>query len=323
MSTLTRTVTGRRDRPATKPGAKRRSLSISVLAAAVLALVASACGNGLEQRVASGEEAYVANMASQADPGTTVATLNLQSKKAGAPVKLGADPAALALAKDSTRLLVANYGADTVSIVNTATNTAFATVKVGLEPDALAVDPAGDLALVADFGDGMVTPINLSDSKALPPIRVGNPQSSEPDAIAISANGNLALVADFGDGMVTPIELSGLKTLPPIRVPGGPRSIAVSSNGPSGPVAYVASGTSLYPINLEDLSVGNPIPVGQVAEAVAIQSRSSTAFVADEAGLVTPVNLRDGKAGTPIAVGGRPFAIVITSFKQGPVSKGP
>jgi hyaluronoglucosaminidase len=183
-------------------------------------------------------------------------------------------------------------------------------VHVGHQPDAVVIGgPKGSTALVANLGDGTVTPVNLGTMTAGRPIRVG----AEPDSIALSPDGDSALVADLGSNSVTYVNLVTLRAGPTIDVGIPPTGIAEEASAQSaGAVAWVTGGTSLVEISFDQRRViGRAVPVGHLAEAIAIARGSSTAWVADGDPHVTEVNLMTRRAIESVRVGGRPTAIVI------------
>jgi YVTN family beta-propeller protein len=147
------------------------------------------------------------------------------------------------------------------------------------------------------------------------------PVGAEPDAVVISPDGTTALVADFGSGTVTPINLVTMHADRSVSVGPGPTAMAVDvaataaagAAGAAAPIAWVATGEDLVPVNLSSFSVGPALAVGHLAEAVAIGADVSTAWVAGQDGTVTPVDLATGVRGASIYVGGRPSAIIIPS----------
>jgi YVTN family beta-propeller protein len=232
-----------------------------------------------------------------------------------AHIPTGVEPDAVAVSPDGRIALVANVDDNTVTPVDLVTLRAGRPITVGARPDAVAIGgPGGRTALVADLEGDTVTPVDLSTMTAGAPIAVG----LEPDAVALSPDGATALVANLGSGTVTPISMATLHPGPSVPVGPGPTSVAVAGTGPSGtPTAWVASGTNLVPVNLPVLAsagsspVGRPVAVGHLAEAVAVNSSGTRAWVAGQDATVTAVNLSTAVVSRSLFVGGRPEAIVI------------
>jgi hyaluronoglucosaminidase len=305
----------------------------------------------LARGASRGTEAYVCNFGYDDQPGLSVAPVDLATGRIGRSVVTGSLPSAVAATPNGRLLLVTDQGDDHLAVLDTATDAVLADVPTGLEPDAVAVSPNGEVALVANVDDNTVTPVDLATLRPGPPIAVGSRPDAvaiggptgetalvadlegntvtpidlatmtagppiavgmEPDAVAISPDGATALVANFGSDTVTSIDLATLRAGATVGVGPGPTSVAVTPTGPSGaPTAWVTTGTELVPVNITTLATGFPLSVGHLAEAVAVSTDGTTAWVADQDALVTPLDLSTGKAGPSIYVGGRPAAIVI------------
>ncbi len=237
-----------------------------------------------------------------------------------ATIPTGVEPDAVAVSPDGTIAVVANGDDGTVTPVNLRTMRAEPPVGVGGQPAAVGIGgPDGRTALVANLGEGTVTPVDLETMKAGSPIRVGN----EPDAIAVSPEGDSALVADLGSDSVTFVNLMTLTASPSVNVGVAPTGIAAATTGTAagtgagagagtGTVAWVSGGTSLVSVSFAaSPAVGHEIPIGHLAEAVAIAHDGTTAWVADNDPYVTAVDLVNGRVLRSVRVGGRPSAIVI------------
>lgn len=237
-----------------------------------------------------------------------------------ATIPTGVEPDAVAVSPDGNLAVVANSDDGTVTPVNLRAMHADRPVHVGDQPDAVGIGgPDGDIALVANLGDGTVTPLNLDTLKTGRPIRVGD----EPDAIAVSPDGDSALVADLGSDAVTFVDLVTLRASMSVNVGIPPTGIAASTGGGStgtgstgtdstGDEAWVSGGASLVGVSFAARPVvGRAIPVGHLAEAVALENGGTTAWVADGDPYVTAVDLVTGRELESVHVGGRPSAIAI------------
>ena len=245
-----------------------------------------------------------------------------------ATIPTGLEPDAVVVSPDSGLAVVANSGDGTVTPVDLHTMRAEPAVNVGGEPDAVGIGgPGAQTALVANLAGGTVTPLNLETMKAGRSIRVGD----EPDAIAVSPDGDSALVTDLGSDAVTFVDLVTLRASATVNVGIPPTGIATDpeGNGGSGPsagasggaagggggsgaVAWVSGGSSLVSVSFAARPVvSRAIPVGHLAEAVAISRGGTTAWVADGDPYVTKVDLVTGRDLESVHVGGRPSAIAI------------
>jgi len=225
-------------------------------------------------------------------------------------VTTGVEPDAVTVAPNGRLAVVADSGDGTVTVVNLETMRAAPRLPVGPQPDAVAIGgPGGETALVADLGRSTVTPVDLETMTVGRPIRVGE----EPDAIALSPDGDSALVADLGSDEVTYVNLTTLRAGPEIPVGVPPTGIATQAgSGGSGPLAWVSGGSSLVSVSFDGKhGVGAAMPVGHLAEGLAIGSGTDTAWVADSDPYVTEVNLTTRRVVESVHVGGRPTQIVI------------
>ncbi len=160
--------------------------------------------------------AFVVNSAS-----STVTPIDLATRRAGKPIKVGSDPEAIAISPDGAMAYVVNSGSGTVTPISTATRRAGKPIMVGPDPQAIAITPDGRFAYVTNMGSDSVTPINLATGTPGPAIAVG----AMPRAVAITPDGRTAFVLNWGGASVTPI-----------RLPSGRsgRSGPVGPVGPSG-----------------------------------------------------------------------------------------
>jgi YVTN family beta-propeller protein len=240
--------------------------------------------------------------------GGTVTPIGLTTRRAGPPIKVGANPEAIAITPDGRTAYVANYGSNSVTPIDTATRQAGPPIVVGANPEAIAITPDGRTAYVANYGSNSVTPVDTATGQAGPVIKVG----ANPRAIAITPDGRTAYVLDWGSGTVTPIGTAANRAGRPIPVGSYPFAIAVA---PDGRTAYVAcyGSNSLTPINVGTGRAGRPIPVGQAPDSVAVTPDSAKVFVAGgDSDTVTPVSAATGRAGHAVPVGYAPAAVAIS-----------
>jgi YVTN family beta-propeller protein len=335
--------------PGAPPVLVGRAVRLGV-AGTTIALLLAACAS-TNGGATVGNVAWVATDASVTLPGDAITPVNLSTKKAQPAVPVGSLPSAMAFNLDDSELLVVSQGDDTLHEVDPDTDQVLHSVTVGEEPDAVAVAPGGTdgkgIALVANVDSNTVTPVDLGTWKVMKPIAVGQ----QPVAIVVvasSATVGTVFVADFGSNEVTPIDLAQLQAGAPIPVGPGPETLAavgtevlvgnfsnstltpinavtlqaltaialpinptdiVVANG--GGEAYVTGGNSLLPISLPALTVGTPIKLPDVSEAVALNAPNTVAWVALQGGSLIPVSLHHGIVGRAIHLGGHPSAVAI------------
>ena len=240
----------------------------------------------------------------------TVTPVDLASKRAGPPIKVGKGPRAIAITPGGRTAYVANSGSGTVTPISTVTGRAGRPIRVGRDPRAIAITPGGRTAYVLDWGSAAVTPIDTATGRAESPIPVG----SYPSAIAIGGRGTTAYVACYGSDTVTPITIATGRPGRAIPVGQAPDAIAAA---PGGKTVYAVGGDSdtLTPITTGTGHAGPAIPVGYSPAAITVPRRGTTAYVVNTiSGSVTPVSTLTGRAGTPIPVGiyAYPLAMALT-----------
>jgi YVTN family beta-propeller protein len=258
------------------------------------------------------QTAFVVNSASD-----TVTPVNLVTSRAGKPIRVGADPRAIAITPSGRMAYVVNSGSGTVTPIATGTRRAETPIRVGRDPQAIAIAPDGATAYVTNAGSDSVTPINLANGTAGTPIPVG----SQPHAIAITPDGRTAFVLNWGGSSVTPISLRSGRAGLPIGVGSYPFAISVA---PDGTTAYVASygSDTVTPISVAGLRAGRPIRAGQAPDAIAVTPDSKTVLaVGGDSDSVTPISVGAAGAGTgrgalaraAVPVGYSPTAIAVTA----------
>ncbi len=315
----------------------RRGAGALALAAAALGL--SACGGGGPSAGTATSSlpplppnvvAYVTLAGSGSDVGygnrVIPVTLTGTNGSAGAGIRVGLYPDAVAIDASDTTAYVANYSSNTVTPIDLATGRAGSPIPAGQGPADIAISPDGRTAYVTDDGSSSslghtVTPIDLATGKPERPIPVG----AGPQGIAITPDGATAYVADAGaivagqvgpvGHTVTPIDLSTDKPGRPITVGNGPTGVAISPDGRTVFVTNLDSG-SVTPIATANDSAGPGIAVkgGPVAVAVGhglawVVDTPSNTSTGDN---VTPISLRTHKALAPIPVGRGAQDIAIT-----------
>jgi YVTN family beta-propeller protein len=247
--------------------------------------------------------AFVVNYAS-----ASVTPVNLATRKAGAAIPVGADPAAIAITPDGRTAYVVNSGSGTVTPITTATRTAGKAIRVGDDPAAIAITPNGRTAYVTNSGSDTVTPISVATGRAGPAIRVG----ASPKALAITPDGATVYALDWEGGAVTPIATATGRAGPEIRTGAFPSAIAIT---PDGATAYVVNygSDTVTPIATASGAAGPPIPVGQAPNSIAITPNGQTAYVVDgDSGAVTPIAVATGEAGPAIGVGYSPVSVAVS-----------
>jgi YVTN family beta-propeller protein len=238
----------------------------------------------------------------------TVTPVDMITRRAGKPIRVGTDPQAIAITPDGRTAFVANADSGTVTPVDTVTRRAARPIRVGADPRAIVITPDGRTAFVANAGSGTVTPIDIATRRAGPPITVG----ATPLAMAITPDGRTLYVANWEGGSITPISTRTSKAGHPIRVGSFPVAIAIT---PGGQTAYVVNygSDTVTPVATRTSRAGRPIPVGQAPDAIAVTPDGKAAYVVDgDSDAVTPIVTATGDPGRRIAVGYAPAAVTIS-----------
>jgi len=290
------------------------ALATGALAAGAQTAVTDAQAAGTAGQAAAGTQAAAQPLATArrtafvVNSGGTVTPISLATRRAGKPIKVGANPEAIAVTPNGRTAYVANYGSNTVTPIDTATRQAGKPIGVGGRPFAIAVTPNGRTAYVANYGSGTVTPIDTATNQAGQPIKVG----LHPRAIAVTPNGRTVYVLDWGSATVTPISTATNQAGRPIRVGSYPFAIAITPNGRTAYVANYGSGT-VTPIDVRSGRPGRPIPAGQAPNAIAVTPGGGKVFVVGgDSDTLTPIRAATGRAGRAAPVGYAPTAVAIS-----------
>jgi YVTN family beta-propeller protein len=238
----------------------------------------------------------------------SVTPVDLRTRHAGTPIRVGAEPTAIVAAPGGRTLYVANSGAGTVTPIDVAARRAGRPIAVGGNPRALAITPDGRTLYVANSRSGTVTPVRTSGGRAGQPIRVGR----YPRGVLVSPDGKEAYALDWGSGQVTPISTAGNRAGPPIRVGGYPFAAAFSPDGRTLYVACYGSDT-VVPVSVATGRAGRPVAVGAAPDALTVSRNGRTVFVVSGDGQsVTPIATRSWRAGRPVRVGYSPAAVALS-----------
>jgi DNA-binding beta-propeller fold protein YncE len=96
----------------------------------------------------------------------SVIPITLANGAVGAPIPVGADPVAVAVAPNGTAYVV-NAGDSTITPISLASDTAGAPLSVGVDPLAIVITPSGGTAYVLGGHDaGTLTPVTLAANPA-------------------------------------------------------------------------------------------------------------------------------------------------------------
>ena len=165
-----------------------------------------------------------------------------------ATIKVGTEPAGVAVDTAAGTVYVANAAAGTVSVIDEATNTVTATIKVGTEPAGVAVDPAAGTVYVTNHSVGTVSVIDAATNTVTSTIIVG----TEPAEVAVDPSTHTAYVTNFGDGTVSVISAARPASVTTVTSSQNPsifgRSVAFTARvGPAdgGTITFSSGSTTL------------------------------------------------------------------------------
>ncbi|HEY7812128.1 MAG TPA: YncE family protein, partial [Nakamurella sp.] len=126
----------------------------------------------------------------------------------GAPVQVGADPAASAFySRNGTTVWILEAGTNSkpgvLIPVDVATHKPGAPIKVGVAPSAYALTPNGQTVVIANRSDSTLSVIDLTRRAVIATVPVG----ATPTGVAIDAAGTTAWVASALDHKLVPVSL--------------------------------------------------------------------------------------------------------------------
>ena len=126
----------------------------------------------------------------------SVIPITLASGTVGAPIPVGADPVAIAVAPNGGTAYVVNAGDSTITPISLASDTAGAALSVGVDPMAIAITSSGATAYVlGGTGAGTLTPITLAANPAQDVVGAAiSVPGGAPAALAIAPDGGSACV---------------------------------------------------------------------------------------------------------------------------------
>ena len=244
-----------------------------------------------------------------ANSGGTVTPIGLTTHRPGKPIKVGANPQAIAITPDGSTAFVANYGSNSVTPITTVSRRAGAPIPVGRQPWAIAVTPDGKTAYVANYGSNTVTPISTAAGRPGPAVPVGQ----APNSLAVTPGSTKVFVVGGDSDTVTAITAATGRAGRGIPVGYSPAAVAISPSGGTAYVVNTISGT-LTPVSTATGVAGHPIRTGIYTYPTAIgltRSGATAVVVGTYAGRATLVSTRSRKVIARVTVGLYPVAVAI------------
>lgn len=250
--------------------------------------------------------AYVANAEDD-----TVTPIDLTTNTPGEPIPVGGGPTEIVVTTDGATAYVANTASDTVTPINTVTNTAGTPIPVGDGPAGLVLNGSSSALYVANLADGTITKVDTTTNTPVTTFGAGD--SPRGMILHEPGGGGTLFVTNEDADSVIPIDAWNTP-LPPIGVSGGPSAIALHHSG----TAFVASpeDDAVIPIDIEEMTAGTPIAVGDEPVDVVVPPDYSHIFVLSHGeGSVTQLD-QYGEVVYQVAVGPEPAAIAIDTWQQ-------
>ena len=186
-----------------------------------------------------------------------VAVINTATNTVIGTVKVGANPAGIALNADGTRAYVTNSSGNSVSVIDTANSKVLATVTVGAKPDGVVVGADGSRVYVANTNADSVSVINTATNKVIATVKVGD----QPRGLAIGPDGAVVAVAGYGDNSVWSINTATNTVRGSVGVGPRPTSVAI---GPDSSL-YVANSNDT--VTVFDADSGNVSTINATPDA--------------------------------------------------------
>jgi hypothetical protein len=202
-----------------------------------------------------------------ANSGGTVTPIGLTTHRPGKPIKVGANPQAIAITPDGSTAFVANYGSNSVTPISTAAGRPGPAVPVGQAPNSLAVTPGSTKVFVVGGDSDTVTAITAATGRAGRGIPVGY----SPAAVAISPSGGTAYVVNTISGTLTPVSTATGVAGHPIRtgIYTYPTAVGLTPSGATAVVVGTYAGRATL-VSTRSRKVIARVTVGLYPVAVAI-----------------------------------------------------
>jgi len=241
--------------------------------------------------------------------GGMVSVINTGSNTVEGSVFVGADPIAIAVSPDGTKVFVANHGDNTISVIDPSTNTTVATFFNGTQPNSLTITPDGKFLYVANYGSNTVSVIETNYYQVITDVIVGLGAFG----IAASPDSKFVYVANTDSNSVSVISTATNTVVATIPVANGPRGIAVSVDGSK---VYVTNNGSnkVTVISTATNSVTGAITVGSLPDNVAVSDDGKLVYVTNNgSGTISVINAATGAVTATITVGSGPSGVSFTT----------
>ncbi len=233
-------------------------------------------------------------------------------------ISVAPNPQSIAIDAHTGKVFVTSLGiisfSGLVTVLDSASGKVVRTVTVGVAPRALAVDQVTGRAFVVNAGGtsaGAVSSVSVLDAASgavLRSVSIG----SDANAIAVDSASGRVFVTHLvdGHGVVSILNARDGTLLHTLSLAGAAQPITVAADG--GHAVVLAGNNRAYVVNARSGQVTATTQVGQGAAAVAIDTKSGRAFVANQLdNTVSIVSLATGAVLRTVAVGVAPSLVTV------------
>lgn len=199
--------------------------------------------------------------------------LDLENWRSLSRVRLGGEPAQVAIRQDGRAVFVANRATRSLSIVEPALGRLIAHLPLETRPEALRFKPDGGELFVSGGDGGRVVIVSAYRNEVDPPLLAG----AEPRDIAITQDNRLLFVANSAANTVSVMDIAQRRVLASVPVGAEPHRIALTLddqyalvlNRRSGDMAVIRAAA----IEPRRQPLFTMIPVGSQPVDLAVQAR--------------------------------------------------
>jgi len=150
--------------------------------------------------------------------------VDLEQGKVTATVRVGREPAAVAVRYDGRQVFVADRGEGVLVAIDLAAGRLISRLPLNTRPEAMRFKPDGGELFVSGGDRGMVMIVSAYRDEVDQPLLAG----TEPRGLAITADNRLLYVANSGANTVSAINIEQRRTLAAVPVGDGPHRVALT-----------------------------------------------------------------------------------------------
>ena len=155
------------------------------------------------------------------------AVVDLEQGKVTATVRVGREPAAVAVRYDGRQVFVADRGDRVLAAIDLLGGRLIARLPLNTRPEAMRFKPDGGELFVSGGDSGVVVIVSAYRDEVDQPLLAG----AEPRDMAISADNRMLYVANSAANTVSVIDIEQRRTLAAVPVGDGPHRVALTPDG--------------------------------------------------------------------------------------------